>query len=583
MARLSHVLVIDSDPQGRQVMAFGFEREGVRATTAATPDEALANLQNDRPDVVVVTVRQGPDASRFILEGLSTGSMLPVVALGTEDHRRATIGQPNVDFITVPAYLRDVITATRMRAAARKDGKDPVVQGALSEYGLFFLLRTILASKQSAIVQIERANRKGELKICKGELRTAQIGSTTGAPALNQLLLWEEAALDIRFKAVTARSQFNSKGPALMEDVERFLRDFAHSARALGSAQTVYEVASSSNTDLAPEVAPVLRLFDGQRTISDVLDESPFRVFDTLRIISRFADTEVIRKKTGVEPRPAVSTSAASPLMESWLKGESERERIEAAIAAAASAAPTQAPISSPLPSPLSAQSGGTGPLPKLDPFAAPPSAAAVATGTVARSTRGEMMARTTGEDKAVKPRPSMVIDLPAEYLDEPLNQTGAAPTPAIPSIIIPPNTLPGTGNASRDVETQPHAAKSPGKPQAAAAPRTTGSMEIRTAPRPTRSSIPAGAGSIQLDPTLMAEIEPPKPARVPTPAPAARVPTPTPAILAAHLPPARKTGPHGTLVAKTRTGEFDALEKDFFDREKDLYNPDKPDSFEDL
>lgn len=200
-------------------------------------------------------------------------------------------------------------------------------------------------------------------------------------------------------------------------------------------------------------------------------------------------------------------------------------------------------------------------------------------------------MARTTGEDKAVKPRPSMVIDLPAEYLDEPLRQTGPAPTPAIPSVIIPPNTLPGTGSA-RDVATQPHAVKAADKPDAAYQPRRTGSMEIRTAPRPTRSSIPAGAGSIQLDPSLMAEIEPPRPAPVPTPAPAERVPTPaplarvatpTPAALPAHLPPTRKTGPQGTLVAKTRTGEFDALEKDFFDREKDLYKPDKPDSFDDL
>ena len=628
MARLSHVLVIDSDLQGLQAMSFGFEREGIRVTTAISPDAALANIQADRPDAVVVTLRQGADASRFILEGLSTGSMLPVVAVGTEDHRRAVVGQANVDFLTVPAYLRDVITATRMRAAARKDGKDPVVQGALSEYGLFFLLRTILALKQSTIIQIERANRKGELKICKGELRTAQIGTITGAPALNQLLLWEEAALEVRFKAVTARSQFNNKGSALIEDVERFLRDFAHSARALGSAQTVYEVSSTSSVDVAPEVAPVLRLFDGQRSISDVLDESPFRVFDTLRIISRFSETETIRKKVGVEARPAVSTSAASPLMETWLKGESERERIDAAVAAAgvsltprpviASATVTQlarATVTAPGKPPVSTQSGGTGPLPAPAQLRGPaavvaePAAVVVAqtgaissemkdeadltpaTGTIARSTRGEMVARSTTSEKAYKPRPSMVIDLPAEYMEqpavapaasyaEPTATTAASPAPTssafAPAETMPAqNTLPG-GTAAHGVNAVnvPPAALGIApldRPDAASSSRSTGSMEIRSVPRKTSTRTPIASGSIELDPSLMAEIEPPRFA--PRPA------NPTP-----EAPVARKTGPQNNpFKAKTRTGEFDDLEKDFFDREKDLYKPEKPDSFDDM
>lgn len=587
-------------------MAFGFEREGVRVSTAASNDEALAQLQAERPEVVVVTLRQSPEASRFVLEGLSTGSRLPVVALGSEEHRRASVNQPNVDFLPVPAYLRDVITATRLRAATRRDGKEPTVQGALSEYGLFFLLRTLLTLKQSAVVQMERANRKGEMKICKGELRTAQVGTITGAPALNQLLLWEEAALDVRFKAVTARGQFNSKGPALMEDVERFLRDFAHTARALGSAQTVYEPVPSPAVEVASEVAPVLRLFDGQRSISDVLDESPFRVFDTLKIIARFVDTQTIRRKEGVESRPAVSTSAASPLMESWLKGESDRERIDAAVLAAAhiealsqapvAAAPVQAtvptvPTVQNAPPAVSYQSGSTGPLPSPASPIAPVAngtvtmaAAATAVGKrpevaeAGRVTRGEMLAKSSPEDKAVKPRPSMVIDLPPEYLEEMAALEAAAP--ARPQMAA--TTTPGPVAAAR-----PDPAAAPINVIAAPAPRTTGLLEIPTAPRAAKTAASRPTGSIELDPSLMAELEPPAPAPVAAP-PVMANPrgTPIPLAASANAPVAArsKTGPQSNpFAAKTRTGEFDALEKDFFDREKDLYKPDKPDSFDDL
>jgi ActR/RegA family two-component response regulator len=629
MARLSHVLVIDSDPQGLQAMSFGFEREGIRVTTAVSTDDALLCIQANRPDAVVVTLRQGADPSRFILEELSAGSMLPVVAVGTEDHRRAVVGQANVDFLTVPAYLRDVITATRMRAASRKDGKDPVVQGALSEYGLFFLLRTILASKQSTIIQIERANRKGELKICKGELRTAQIGTITGAPALNQMLLWEEAALEVRFKAVTARSQFNNKASVLMEEVERFLRDFAHSARALGSAQTVYEVSATNPVEVASEVAPVLRLFDGQRSISDVLDESPFRVFDTLRIISRFSETETIKKKLGVEARPAVSTSAASPLMETWLRGESERERIDA-VAAAAISSITPIPVSIPAgatsqaqaPSAahsLSPQSGGTGPLPILEQSRVPAVAATVpaapvkgqaakvvapladesnltpATGTIARSTRGEMVAKASTGEKAYKQRPSMVIDLPADFMESQTSEPTPAPVVVQPALAAAPaarsvapletvpaqNTLPGGAVGHEPIVLGVPKIQAIGGELGRAgginSDRTTGSMEIRTAPRQTKTHTPIASGSIELDPSLMAEMEPPRAApRIAAPAPIASV--------APVEPVARQTGPvSNPFKAKTRTGEFDDLEKDFFDREKDLYKPEKSDSFDDM
>ncbi len=573
MARLSHVLVIDGDPKGLQTVAFGFEREGCRVTAASSADAGLSSMQSARPDAVVLALRQGPDAGRFILEGLTAGQNLPVVVLGSEEHRRA-VAQNHADFLPIPAFLRDIITATRLRAATRAgDGKDAVVQGALSEYGLFFLLRTFLALRTSAVVQIERANRRGELRFSKGELRSAQVGTVTGAPALNQLLLWEEAAMEIRFRPVTARSQFNNKGAAQIEEAERFLRDFAHTARTLGSAQTVYEAAANDRQDAQTDVAPVLRLFDGQRSVADVLDESPFRVFDTLRIISRLVDTESIRKKDGVPTRPLVSTSAASPLMESWLRGEAEVVERDAPVA----------------PMPQAARGGQTGPLPAPSDQAAVPVAPTQANGRAAhapvasqiqntlpgpkqtsaggslaspQATRGELVARTSAEDKAIHQRPSMVIDLPQEVLE-------TSPTQLPPE--VPPLRIPAAVTANPFAPPTP----APVSPPialvlpASVSPRTTGSLEVRGArgakhtPRPT--------GSIELDPALMAEME----SAAPPKAPPVRA---SPQVVSR---PKTKSVP--PVTAKTRTGEFDQLEKDFFAREAELYKSDKPDSFDDL
>lgn len=596
MARLSHVLVIDNDPKGLQTVAFGFEREGCRVTTADSTDAGLASMQSARPDAVVLALRQGADASRFILEGLATPNGPPVLAMGSEEHRRA-VTQNQADFLPIPAFLRDVITATRLRVATRggsphagAEAGSGVVQAALSEFGLFFLLRTFLALKTSAVVQLERANRKGELKFSKGELRTAQLGTLTGAPALNQLLLWEEAAMEVRFRSVTARSQFNHKGEALVDDTERFLRDFAHTARSLGSAQTVYEAAGGEH-DQPSETAPVLRLFDGQRTIADVIEESPFRVFDTLRIVSRLVDTDTIRKKQGVEPRPAVSTSAASPLMESWLRGESEV--VEPADTAVT---PARGGHTGPLPAPevrsagvisaspaavasaaTTAPMGGAAPATVAPQNAQPAAAALPPQEGVARATRGELTARNGTSDKAMRARPSMVIDLPPELLEaagaaqsaqaagEPPPAEAKAPTPA-PVAQVAPAAAPNRPQMEPAAVSPP-----PGH-----APRTTGSLEIRTAPRPERA--PArSTGTIELDPALMAELETTKATSSPAPAP---VQASAVNVAKAGGKPGDKSGP---AIAKSRTGEFDQLEKDFFAREADLYKDGGTDSFDDL
>jgi len=122
-----------------------------------------------------------------------------------------------------------------------------------------------------------------------------------------------------------------------------------------------------------------------------------------------------------------------------------------------------------------------------------------------------------------------------------------------------------------------------------------TGVMEARpSAAQPTASS----GFSIQVDPDLMAEMADHE-AATPTPPPAL-VPAPAPAVAPAPAPTAARPGngapaaspakeptpPPHTEAGKRAlrpSSEFDALERDFFDREADLYKQEHPESFDDL
>src|SRR5262249_51617900 len=110
---------------------------------------------------------------------------------------------------------------------------------------------------------------------------------------------------------------------------ERFLRDFAHAARDLGPPNTVYQPAPEPHptvTGMQPsQMVPLLRLFDGERGLSDVVEESPFRIFDTIRMIRRLVEGRVLitraqqRRASGPHQRLSRPTPSHNGTQQSML------------------------------------------------------------------------------------------------------------------------------------------------------------------------------------------------------------------------------------------------------------------------
>lgn len=327
MSRLSLLLLVDQDQKGLETLTYGFEREG--CTVAATSDPAMAPdlVRTTSPQLVVVAVHDPPAPALDLVRAFRADDetrVLPIIATGAPAVSSAVKQAGATDFLPVPVYVRDAITVGRLLAASGGANGTSEVRGSLSDYGLFYLVRAMIATGRSGVLTIERANRKGEMRFAGGELVSAQVGSQQGYAAFHQLLLWEQALMELTWKGVIKRgNQFSGKPEELLDDGERFLRDFAAAAKDLGSAQSVFaqEVAriTQIQSSIPVEVGPVIRLFDGQRTLSDVIEDSPFRVFDTVRIAIRLVDMGALKlREDQVERTPAPSNSR--PALDEWLQ-----------------------------------------------------------------------------------------------------------------------------------------------------------------------------------------------------------------------------------------------------------------------
>lgn len=116
------VLVVDDEPQVRQIVATYLEREGYSVRTAADGHEALAELGRKRPDLVVLDLMiPGVDGLTVLKRLRDAGDLVPVIVLsakGQESERVAGLELGADDYLAKPASPREV--AARVRAVLRR-------------------------------------------------------------------------------------------------------------------------------------------------------------------------------------------------------------------------------------------------------------------------------------------------------------------------------------------------------------------------------------------------------------------------------------------------------------------------------
>src|SRR4051812_37423615 len=169
VAHLDSLVVLDAAGKSGAALTFGFERAGYRVYATREADDALGMAQTRVPQLMVVAV-DDPDALSFVgrLREDAPTRELPVVAIGEPSRREEALRAGADEFVQRPAFIRDILTLSRLAVAVRQDGDDGGVVGLLEDYGLYFLVRALAVAGRSCVMEIERGRRLGEVQVAKG-------------------------------------------------------------------------------------------------------------------------------------------------------------------------------------------------------------------------------------------------------------------------------------------------------------------------------------------------------------------------------------------------------------------------------
>ncbi|WP_437682932.1 response regulator [Sorangium sp. So ce131] len=301
------LLLVDADPRSVRVLEVSLKKAGYSVTTAKDGADALAKLEVSTPDLVLSDTRlphvDGYALVRKMKEHADWAS-IPVVFLTSQRSIEDKIRGLELgveDYLTKPIFVRELIARVTLLLARRtREGITTRhfattgrtrFSGSILDMNVVDLLQTFEVSRKSGIVHLSHGDNEAQVYFREGKVVDATLGRLCGEEAVYRALLWNEGTFEVEFCKVDNPDVIETSTQGLLMEGMRRVDEWGRLLEALPSLSTVFEVDSEELlerlNEIPDELNGILRLFDGKRTLMQVVDASPFEDLSTLSTISK--------------------------------------------------------------------------------------------------------------------------------------------------------------------------------------------------------------------------------------------------------------------------------------------------------
>jgi DNA-binding response OmpR family regulator len=303
------LLLVDADARSVRVMERTLSKAGHDVAAAADGEEALATVEWWRPDLVltetnlakvdgrelVLRLKDRPDGTDICCAFLTRDRSIEQRIRGLE------VGID--DYITKPIFAGDLVSRVNLLLARRRrDGDAPPTQGpsfpGATDATILDLLKSLEVSGRSGIVRVNSRGLEARIYIRQGKAIDAEAGALRGEDAIYRALIWNDAAFEVELAEVVREDIISSSMPMVLVEAMRRVDDWLRLAQELPPLTTVLVIDHSRLLErlrsIPDEVHALMRLFDGQHSIAQVVDESALDDVSSLALVSRLCRERVL-------------------------------------------------------------------------------------------------------------------------------------------------------------------------------------------------------------------------------------------------------------------------------------------------
>jgi DNA-binding response OmpR family regulator len=374
------LLLVDADPRSVRVLEVSLRKAGYSVTTAVDGLDALAKIESVTPDLVLSDTRlpklDGYSLVRALKERPEWAG-IPIVFLTSQKSIEDKIRGLELgveDYLTKPIFVRELIARVNLLIAKRAQDNLAAnrasspgrtqFSGSTQDMAIVDLLQTFEVSRKSGIVHLHTGPHEAAIYFRDGKVVDAELGRLRGEEAIYRALVWNEASFEVEFKPVANEDVIGGSTQGILMEGMRRVDEWGRLCEQLPPLSTIFEIDHKQLlhrlNEIPDELNGILRLFNSARSLSDVVDESPFEDLSTISTVSKLYFEGLLVPQNGAPngegdaadvelaalANPEPSPEPVGPQPDGVRRRRSEEPELADAngIATTAAAAPTAAP-----------------------------------------------------------------------------------------------------------------------------------------------------------------------------------------------------------------------------------------------
>ncbi|MBL8950996.1 MAG: response regulator [Myxococcaceae bacterium] len=296
------VLVVDGDASSRSILEVSLKRAGFEVTPFTTGREALAALHAARalPQVVVLSSELNGEDGYSLCAQLRADprtAKLPVLLLarGDDDEKGtlAEVAQAD-ELVAKPAFARDVAALVSLWVSPRDASGARVLDA--STQPLAVTLRALLSTQRAGQLKL---GRRTFIAYRAGRVTHAETDGLMGADALVRALTLGRGPYQVVFTIPTVPATLDVSLRDLVNvffpRIERWEALAARSVPLEARFQVDFAALAKALPTIPDAANTIVRLFDGQRSVRQVLFDSPLNETITLEVVNRLQLMAIIK------------------------------------------------------------------------------------------------------------------------------------------------------------------------------------------------------------------------------------------------------------------------------------------------
>lgn len=300
------LLLVDADPGSVRVLEVSLKKAGFSVTTASDGADALSKIEFSTPDLVLSDTRlpriDGYELVRRLKRNPETAN-IPTVFLTNQKSIEDKIRGLELgveDYLTKPIFVRELIARVNLLLARRTQERMATTlplsartrfSGSLEDMGVVDLLQTFEVGRKSGVARIQSNQQEARCYFRDGKVVDAELGPLRGEEAVYRSLIWNSGSFEVELRPVSNTDVIATTTQGLLMEGMRRVDEWGRLLEQLPPLSTAFRIdhdqLAQRLNEIPDELNGILRLFDGKRTLMEVVDQSPFEDLSTLSTVTK--------------------------------------------------------------------------------------------------------------------------------------------------------------------------------------------------------------------------------------------------------------------------------------------------------